>query len=74
MMMTRAKWLLVALGVIGAGMNAWGLRASFLVWIVANGGMVGWNARAGRWPDVVLFSIYLITAVIGWWRWAGGVS
>lgn len=74
MMTARIKWLLVALGVIGAGMNSWGLRSSFLVWIVANSGMVGINAYTKRWPEVVLFSIYLVTAVIGWWRWSGGLS
>lgn len=71
MMAVWLRWLLVALGIVGAGLNAWGLSVSFLVWIVANSGLVLLYCYTRCWPEVVLFGIYLVTAVVGWLR-AGG--
>jgi hypothetical protein len=67
----RVKWALVGLGVAGAILNACGLRVSFLVWIVANAGLLSLNLVGRRWPEAVLFGIYLATALFGWLQWGG---
>lgn len=73
-MISLASWVLAALGIIGAAMNAGGRRESFAVWIVANSGMLTLHATQRRYPEALLFGVYLVTAVYGWRNWRGGLS
>lgn len=69
----RMRWLLAGTGVIGAALNAGQIRASFLLWIVANIGWIIVNVRRREWPETALFSVYLVTAVAGWFGWGPSV-
>ena len=63
------RWVLTAMGVIGAFLNALGNRTCFVIWIVANIGWITVNLQRRSWPEVALFSVYLGTAVLGLVTW-----
>jgi nicotinamide riboside transporter PnuC len=68
-MIVVTRWTLVTLGIAGAILNARGMRASFIVWVVANAGMLSLNVATHRYPEAILFGVYLLTAVYGWLHW-----
>lgn len=72
-MPVNSRWLLACAGVLGATMNAGQIRESFLVWIVANIGWIIVNVRRREWPEAALFSVYLVTAIAGWFGWGASV-
>lgn len=65
-------WILTGTGVFGAFLNAAGRRSCFLLWIFTNAGLVVVNVCRHSWSDVALFSVYLFTAVFGWFSWGDG--
>lgn len=72
--MMEITWILTAASVLGAGMNAMGLRAGFVVWIGSNTGWVIANASRGLWPEAALFLAYLGFSVVGFFMWGRSVA
>ena len=54
------------LSIIGAILVAVRQRVGFLLWIVANFLWIGFALRHGHFPMAILFAVYLVIAVIGW--------
>lgn len=58
-----------ALSVIGTWMLARKLIENWLVWIVANGIATGLFFYKELYPTAILFIIYTVMAVVGYWQW-----
>ena len=57
------------LSVIGTWMLARKLIENWLVWIVADGIATGLFFYKGLYPTAILFIIYTVMAVVGYWQW-----
>jgi len=68
-MLITLTYLAVVLGVVGSIANAYRQRWAFLLWIVANIILIRHNILRGDWPQVMLFSIYSVIAIVGLWQW-----
>ena len=62
-------WTLTVIALAGTVLNVRQQRLGFLFWIVSNLGFAIENALRGIYPVAVLFSVYLILAVAGWFSW-----
>ena len=67
--MKSIRWILTALGIIGAALNAVGLGLCFTFWIVGNVGWIIVNLRRRQMQEALLFTAYLITSVVGFFTW-----
>ena len=65
----KADSLVGMLSVIGTWMLARKLIENWLVWIVADGIATGLFFYKGLYPTAVLFIIYAIMAIVGYWQW-----
>lgn len=65
----KADSLVGMLSVIGTWMLARKLIENWLVWIVADGIATGLFFYKGLYPTAVLFIIYTIMAIVGYWQW-----
>ena len=63
------RWVLTAMGVSGAFLNALGNGTCFVIWIAANIGWIIVNLQRRSWPEAALFTVYLGTAVLGLVTW-----
>lgn len=64
-------WGFVAVAVLGAifvSILRW-VREGHWLWLLSNTGMLLLNIYRGTWAEVVLWSVYLVIAVIGLYRW-----
>lgn len=68
--MTDFGWTLTALGIVGALLNVAKNPWCFVLWSIANVGLVVRHAEAGRTPDAVLFGVYLVISLWGMFTWA----
>jgi nicotinamide mononucleotide transporter len=58
-----------ALSVVGTWMLARKFIENWLVWIVADALSIGLFIYKGLYPTAVLFVIYTVLAVVGYWQW-----
>lgn len=65
----KADSLVGALSIIGTWLLARKYIENWLVWIAVDGLCVGLYAYKGLYPTVILFSIYTIMSVDGYWQW-----
>ena len=65
----KADSLVGALSVVGTWMLARKLIENWLVWIIADGLCVGLYIYKGLYPTAVLFVIYTIMSVVGYFQW-----
>jgi len=65
----KADSLVGALSVIGTWMLARKFIENWLVWIVADALCVGLYVYKEMYPTVVLFIIYTVMSVVGYWQW-----
>ncbi|MDH4319923.1 MAG: hypothetical protein OEV73_00340 [Desulfobulbaceae bacterium] len=68
--MTTARWILTAMGITGAILNAMQIWWCWPLWIAANIGWIVVNARLRRPQESTLFAVYLATAALGCWQWS----
>ena len=69
-MPTTFYWILTALSLWGVILNIHKRRAGFAVWIGTNAawGVIDW--RAGLYAQSVLFAVYFVLAMWGYWNWS----
>jgi nicotinamide mononucleotide transporter len=60
---------ITALSIVGTWMLAKKLLENWLVWIVANGLSIGLFLYKGLYPTVLLFGVYTVMSLIGYWEW-----
>ncbi len=65
----KADSLVGMLSIIGTWMLAKKLIENWLVWIVADGIATGLFLYKGLYPTVILFLIYTLMAIIGYFQW-----
>ena len=65
----KADSLVGALSIIGTWLLARKLIENWLVWIVADGLCVGLYIYKDLYPTAVLFIIYTIMSIDGYWQW-----
>ena len=65
----KADSLVGALSIVGTWMLARKLIENWLIWIIADGLCVGLYVYKGLFPTVILFVIYTIMSVDGYWQW-----
>ncbi len=70
----KADSLVGALSIIGTWMLARKLIENWLIWIIADGLCVGLYVYKGLFPTVILFVIYTIMSVDGYWQWKKTIS
>jgi nicotinamide mononucleotide transporter len=70
----KADSLVGALSVVGTWMLARKLIENWLVWIVADGLCVGLYVYKALYPTAVLFIIYTLMAVVGYWQWKKAIA
>jgi len=66
--------LVGALSIIGTWLLARKYIENWLVWIAVDGLCVGLYAYKGLYPTVILFIIYTIMSVDGYWQWKKTLS
>lgn len=63
-------WVLAALAIVGAYLNARKLRSGFLFWIASN---VGWvflvDLPGKQYARVLLLAVFTSMSAYGWWNW-----
>ncbi|MDP4239100.1 MAG: nicotinamide riboside transporter PnuC [Bacteroidota bacterium] len=65
----KADSLVGMLSVVGTWMLARKLLENWLVWIVADGIATGLFIYKGLYPTAILFVIYTVMSVAGYWQW-----
>lgn len=70
----KADSLVGALSVIGTWMLARKLIENWLVWIVADGLCVGLYVYKALYPTAILFIIYTLMAIVGYWQWKKAIA
>ena len=70
----KADSLVGALSIVGTWMLARKLIENWFVWIIADGLCVGLYIYKGLFPTVILFIIYTIMSVDGYWQWKKGMK
>lgn len=70
----KADSLVGALSIIGTWMLARKLIENWLIWIVTDGLCIGLYVYKGLFPTVILFVIYTIMSVDGYWQWKKTIS
>jgi hypothetical protein len=64
-----ATWILTGLSLFGAFLNIKKHRACFWIWAFTNASWAIVDFWYGLYSQGVLFSIYFILAVYGWYSW-----
>lgn len=70
----KADSLVGALSIIGTWMLARKLIENWFVWIVADGLCVGLYIYKGLYPTVILFVVYTLMSVVGYFEWKKAMS
>jgi nicotinamide mononucleotide transporter len=70
----NADSLVGALSIIGTWMLARKLIENWFVWIVADGLCVGLYIYKGLYPTVILFVIYTLMSVVGYFQWKKSIE
>src|ERR1035437_4572894 len=65
----KADSLVGAFSVVGTWMLARKLIENWLVWIVADALCVGLYIYKGLFPTAILFIVYTVMSVVGYWQW-----
>ena len=65
----KADSLVGALSVVGTWMLAKKFIENWLVWIVADALCVGLYIYKGLFPTAILFIVYTVMSVVGYWQW-----
>lgn len=61
--------LIVLIAITGAILNIFKKRQCFLFWIVSNGFWAQHNFRIGEYEQVVVFVVFIIVSIWGWFNW-----
>lgn len=64
--MPSIPWILTLIALTGAFLNAYQNRTCWPVWCCSNAGFILLNLTRGQWPEVVLFSTFMLTSILGW--------
>lgn len=62
-------WLLSALSIIGAILNAKMIKWGFVFWIVANIGWAGFNWITDTYEQIPIWIVFTIISSWGFWKW-----
>ena len=62
-------WIMSALSIIGAVLNAKGKVSGFYFWIVANLAWVAYDISIGLYSQAVLFAVYTVISAWGIYQW-----
>lgn len=65
------EWTGVALGILGAVLNARGLRLSFAVWLASSLLLVTFASLHHHWGLLLLFGTYTVINIFGLFNWKG---
>lgn len=63
------SWIFVGINILGSILNVFKNRYSYVLWLVGNIGYCIIGIYKEDYPQVVLFSIYSITSIIGLYNW-----
>lgn len=67
--MQELGWLLSALSIIGAILNAKMIKWGFVFWIVANLGWVFFNWITATYEQIPIWIVFTIISSWGFWKW-----
>lgn len=62
-------WACTVIALIGTVLNAKRKRSGFLFWIISNGAFSIWNYKIEQNAQALLFFVYLILAIYGYFNW-----
>lgn len=65
----KSDALVGALSIVGTWMLARKFLENWLVWMLADGLCIGLYIYKGLYPTVILFVIYTVMTVVGYWQW-----
>lgn len=71
MSVQAATWILTAASIVGVILNIQKRRSSFAIWMGTNASWAAIDFGAGIPAQGVLFSVYFVLAVWGFWAWGG---
>lgn len=63
------SYFVMAITLVGTFANAFKKRWSFLIWIATNFFWVVYNYYLHEYQQCVIYSVNLITSIIGWYKW-----
>lgn len=63
-------WTVVLVSLAGTVLNIYKRRSGFLCWALANSGIIYRNLSIGEYPQALLFAVYLVLAIWGWFVWS----
>jgi hypothetical protein len=69
--MHELSWLISALALFGAYLNARKDRRCFIVWLFTNGWWIGYDLWIGAEAQAALFTAYFGLSFYGWRTWRG---
>ncbi len=64
-------WVLTALSLLGVVLNIRKDRRGFALWMVTNASWAYIDFKSGLIEQAVLFAVYFLLAVWGWFNWGG---
>lgn len=64
-MLITIGWLITALSIIGAVLNAQKKLSGFYVWLVSNAGWVAYDLYIKNYPQAALFMVYFGISIYG---------
>lgn len=62
-------WIGSALALIGTILNTYKVRFCFILWFISNCIMTVQSYTTSSWNQMLIFSIYILLAVIGYVNW-----
>jgi nicotinamide riboside transporter PnuC len=62
-------WILVGMGIAGVILNNYKRKECFLLWGITSACWCAVDWYHGIYSQAVLFAIYFLLAIHGWWNW-----
>ena len=62
-------WINATLSLLGVVLNIHKKRSGFAIWMGTNASWAIIDWRAGLYAQSVLFAVYFVLAVWGYWKW-----
>lgn len=74
MILALINWVVIALALYGAYLNAKQDIRGFIFWTITNVWLTSWNLYIGEYPQAMLFLAYTIITVKGYITWRKNLS
>lgn len=63
-------WMFAILSIIGVILNIQKKPSGFIFYTISNIGWVGVNMYYEIYAQAVLFMVFTVLSIYGWWRWS----